>query len=136
MTNTDTHIYKISIKASHLDTFGHVNNAKYLEILEEARWDLIESRGYGMETIKKLGQGPTILEINIIYKKELKYKDIIEIHTTSEKKSRVLSTITHKMYNSANELCCEANYLIGLFDTKLRKLIPPTEEWLKVINPQ
>ena len=42
------HDYQLVIREQHLDTFGHVNNAKYLEILEEARWDLITGNGYGL----------------------------------------------------------------------------------------
>ena len=38
------HEYALVIREQHLDTFGHVNNAKYLEILEEARWDLITAQ--------------------------------------------------------------------------------------------
>lgn len=32
------HEYPVVIREHHLDTFGHVNNAAYLDILEEARW--------------------------------------------------------------------------------------------------
>jgi thioesterase III len=28
----------ILIREEHLDTFGHVNNARYLEIFGQARW--------------------------------------------------------------------------------------------------
>ncbi len=34
----EAHEYHLLILEKHLDTFGHVNNASYLEILEEARW--------------------------------------------------------------------------------------------------
>ena len=31
--------YPLLIKETYLDTFGHVNNATYLTLFEEARWD-------------------------------------------------------------------------------------------------
>ena len=37
--------YEMLIKEKHLDTFGHVNNATYFELLEEARWDFITNNG-------------------------------------------------------------------------------------------
>ena len=132
--STQEHTYSTTIKAAHLDTFGHVNNATYLTILEEARWDLIESRGFGMAKIKETKLGPTILEINIKFKKELKYKEAITIKTTAENHSKILSKIEHRIFNSSNELCSEASYLIGLFDTAKRKLIAPTPEWLQAIG--
>ena len=34
---------KIKVYGYHLDMYGHVNNARYLEFLETARWQLIEA---------------------------------------------------------------------------------------------
>jgi acyl-CoA thioesterase FadM len=31
------HVYTTQILEGHLDTFGHVNNARHLDLLEEAR---------------------------------------------------------------------------------------------------
>ena len=33
--------YELVIKECHLDSFGHVNNAIYVQLYEEARWDFI-----------------------------------------------------------------------------------------------
>ena len=41
--------YPLTIKEFHLDTFGHVNNATYLQIYEEARWEFINQNGYATE---------------------------------------------------------------------------------------
>lgn len=35
----------ICIRSYHLDGYGHVNNARYLEFLEEARWAWFEAGG-------------------------------------------------------------------------------------------
>ena len=35
----------LSIRSYHLDGYGHVNNARYLEFLEEARWAWFEAAG-------------------------------------------------------------------------------------------
>ena len=50
--------YPVQIGESHLDTFGHVNNAKYLEIFEDARWELISKNGYGLEEVHRRKIGP------------------------------------------------------------------------------
>src|SRR5690606_13293796 len=59
------HEYPLLIVESHLDTFGHINHATYLQIFEEARWDLITARGYGLEKIRESRLGPVILEANV-----------------------------------------------------------------------
>lgn len=35
----------IRVRSYHLDGYGHVNNARYLEFLEEARWAFFERHG-------------------------------------------------------------------------------------------
>ena len=72
--------YELQIKEHHLDTFGHVNNAIYLQLFEEARWQIITERGYGMAEIMKLRQGPVVLEIQIKFIKELKLREVIQIN--------------------------------------------------------
>ena len=49
----------------HLDSFGHVNNAMYLQLLEEARWDFIHKRGFGLGVIQEKKIGPVILDLSI-----------------------------------------------------------------------
>ena len=73
--------HSLVIKEHHLDTFGHVNNATYLQIFEQIRWDILESRGYGLGRIQETGLGPTILEINIRFKRELRNREKIKIET-------------------------------------------------------
>ncbi len=34
------------------------------------------------------------------------------------------------MLNAQGEVACEAHFVMGLFDTRVRKLIAPTEAWL------
>ena len=39
------HKTNIKVRGYHLDLYGHVNNARYLEFLEEGRWDIMERYG-------------------------------------------------------------------------------------------
>ena len=36
----------VRVRNYHLDGYGHVNNARYLEFLEEARWTFFEEPGF------------------------------------------------------------------------------------------
>ena len=128
------HLYELTILEGHLDTFGHVNNAAYLSILEEARWDMISSKGFGIPDILKTRIGPTILEIQIRFKKEIKLREkvSIESHTVSYEKK--IAKLVQLIKNRDGEICTEAELTIALFDTKARKLILPTPEWLNAIG--
>lgn len=69
----------IKIRGYHLDMYGHVNNARYLELLEEARWRHYEDLDY--ETFKQNGWGFVIVNININYRHPATVGDVIRIET-------------------------------------------------------
>jgi acyl-CoA thioester hydrolase len=127
------HYYSIQIKESMLDSFEHVNNAMYLTILEEARWDLITRNGYGLEKLMETRIGPTILEINIRFLKELKLGDEISIETYAESYVKKICVIKQTIFRGT-EICCTTEITMALFDLSERKIILPTEDWLRAIN--
>jgi len=129
------HIYVLKILEHHLDTFGHVNNATYLELFEEARWDWITKNGYGVDKVQSLKLGPVVLEIQISFRKELKLRNEITIESFLEEYRGRIATVKQHMKDSQGSICCTATFTFGLFDLNARKLVPPTEEWLKALQP-
>ena len=128
------HSYDLTVLESHLDTFGHVNNATYLQLFEEARWDLITQNGYGLKEIQKSGHGPVILEINLKFKRELRLRQKITIETETLSQNKMISKVTQIIRDENQKACCVAEFTFGLFDLKKRKLIPPTSDWLKALG--
>ena len=128
------HEYTVFIHEAHLDSFGHVNNAVYLSLLEEARWDLITNRGFGLDEVNKRQIGPTILEVNLKFRREIKNRETIVIRTRLESQAGKISRLKQSMVNSKGEEACAAEFTIALFDMKARKLIAPTPEWKHAIG--
>ena len=123
--------YKLEIKEHHLDTFGHVNNATYLALYEEARWDFIQTRDYGLEVILKEKKGPVILEANIKFKRELKNREVITIETDGQWIKGKIMGLSQRMINAEGKICSEVELTIGLMSFEERKLVTPTGDWLK-----
>lgn len=130
MQNYTVFDYHLTIRESRLDTFGHVNNAAYLEILEEARWDLMNKAGLTLEAVQASGKGPTILEINIRYKRELRARMAIIVRTQLESISGKIGVIKQWIDDDAGNICCEASMKFGIFDLTTRRLILPPDQWL------
>jgi thioesterase III len=128
------HDYPLVIREAHLDTFGHVNNATYLAILEEARWELITCNGYGLDEVIRRRIGPTILEINLKFQRELRNRQPITIRTWMDSYAGKIGKVVQQIVDAEGNLCCEALFTIGLFDLAARKLIPPTPEWIKALG--
>lgn len=129
-------IYRLQILEHHLDNFGHVNNAVYLSLYEEARWDFITRNGYGLDVIMQRQKGPVILEARVRYRKELLNRDWITIRSYPEAPSnRKIMTIKQEMIREDGTLASEADFLVGYMDFKTRKLLSPDEDWNKAITP-
>ena len=126
--------YDLLIREGHLDTFGHVNNAVYLALFEEARWDLITRNGYGLQKVVETGLGPTIVEIQISFLRELHLRTPIQIHTQLLEYPSRVGILRQWMTNPAGDICCDMKMKFGLFDTKARKLVPATPEWLRALG--
>jgi thioesterase-3 len=128
------HEYRMSILESHLDTFGHVNNAAYLQILEEARWDLITGNGYGLEEIHRRKIGPVVLDAHLRFARELRNRQVITIRSWTESYSGKLGKFAQQILDETGEVCCAARFTIGLFDLDARRLIRPTPEWSRAMG--
>ena len=126
--------FEVLIREHHLDSYGHVNNATYLALYEEARWEAITQKGYGYKTVQQTGLGPIILEINLKFLKEIKLREKIII--TLEVVSYVgkICILRQQMLRENREVASEVTLTTSFFDLKARKLIPPSAEWLKALD--
>lgn len=124
---------ELVIKEHHLDAFGHVNNAKYLEILEQARWDWVTSNDYGMDVVLRTRKGPVILEATLSFKQELVNRMHIRVRSSIDSYERKIGRMTQEIFDDQERVCCSAKFVFGLFDLEARKLIEPTPEWRKAL---
>ena len=130
------HEYPFVIHEHHLDTFGHVNNAAYLEILEEARWDLVTRNGYGLEEVHRLKVGPVVLEARLRFVREIRNRQQVTIRTWLESHAGKIGTLKQEIRDETGDVCTEARFTIGLFDMTTRRLVRPTPEWTRALGLQ
>ncbi|MEJ2039537.1 MAG: thioesterase family protein [Desulfosarcinaceae bacterium] len=82
------HTIDIKVRGYHLDVYGHVNNARHLEFLEEARWSIIETR-IDINTLIERGLLFVVVNININYRRPAFLSEILSIETN------LIDTKTH-----------------------------------------
>lgn len=125
--------YDLQILENHLDTFGHVNNSKYLELFELARWDIIHDKGWGVDDIKKKGQGPVVLELSIKYLSEVRNRDNVTILSTSDSWEGKIGKFSQVMMKG-DKVAAKIDLVFGFFDTSSRGLVDPPNDWLEVLG--
>lgn len=128
------HSYHVTIKESHLDTFGHVNNAVYLQLFEEARWEIITKNGYGLKEVILLKKGPVILDVHLEFRHELNLREQVVIETQMEPFKGKVSVIQQDILNKQNKIACKAKFTHAFFDLEKRRIIEPSEEWLRALG--
>lgn len=126
--------YEVLIRESHLDTFGHMNNAAYLVLFEEARWDYITRNGYGLKEVQRLQQGPVVLELSMKFRKEIGLREKITITMELVETKGKISRFRQQMLKEDGTVATELELVFGLFDLKARRLIDPTPAWKKAMG--
>lgn len=113
-----------------MDFLGHLNNLAYLEVFEEARWQMITERGFGYPKIQALKLGPVLLGIDIQFRKEILLRQHCVVESTVLNYEGKIGKLSQEMKSETGDLMCRAVYMIGLFDMNARKLVTPPPEWL------
>jgi thioesterase III len=70
----------IKVRGFHIDVFQHVNNARYLEFLEEARWEWLD----GEPAAQWMSQNQIafiVVNININYRRPAVLGDLLRIES-------------------------------------------------------
>lgn len=115
------HSIEIKIRGYHLDLFGHVNNARYLEFLEEARWAAFE-KTVDLETLARQGHAFTVVNININYRRPALMNDLLVVETHVARWGRRSAVIRQEVKNRATgEMVADAEVTFVIVDTRKKK---------------
>ena len=126
-------ISEIRIRGYHADAYGHVNNARYLEFLEEGRWKVFED----CMDITRILRGEFyffVVNININYRKGLQVNDTARIETRL-KKTGSKSAVLHQRVTEAGSgaVCAEADVTFVIANDK--GALPMEGDVLEFLSP-
>lgn len=122
------HKMKAKVRATHLDLLGHVNNARFLEYLEWARWEWAETIGWDLATITREKKSPVVVHLSINFAKELTYPETISVHTRVKEVSTRTIILHQEIHKENGELAADAEIVWVLVDLRERKGIDIPQE--------
>lgn len=115
---------KIKVYGFHLDLYGHVNHARYLEFFETARWEFMASR-MNLGELDALGIAFVIVNININYRQPAYLGQILEVHTVLARIGGKSAQFNQKIYpDGSDQLVAEIDLTFVMLDTKSKKILP------------
>ena len=71
---------QIKVRGYHLDVYNHVNNSRYLEFLEESRWEYLGDNAV-VKSFMAMGLAMVVVNININYRQPAVLNDLLEVTT-------------------------------------------------------
>ncbi|MDY0970596.1 YbgC/FadM family acyl-CoA thioesterase [Siccibacter turicensis] len=115
---------QITVRGFHIDVYQHVNNARYLEFLEEARWAGLE-QSESFQWMMAHNIAFVVVNININYRSPAVLGDVLTISSAVEQlngKSGVLSQVVTR--KSASDVVADALITFVCIDLKTQKALP------------
>ena len=115
---------EIRVRGYHTDLYQHVNNARYLEFLEEGRWQLFDDH-WDLDAFMKKGYLFFVVNLNISYRSQAKVNDLITIKTGLGKIGNKSAVIKQQIFNkTTGKLCIDADvtFVIANLDGKPVKI--------------
>lgn len=117
------HKTEITVRGYHLDLYRHVNNARYLEFLEEARWQFMDA-SHLMTQFDGNKLGLAVVNININYRRGAYNNEVLAIHSQFKKIGNRSATMEQVIYlKDTATVVADATITFVLIDIKSQKAI-------------
>lgn len=78
----DPIVSKLKVRSYECDSYGHVNNATYVNYLEFGRMEMLHKHGITLKKLRALGVMVLIREISIVYHYSAEPGEELQIHTS------------------------------------------------------
>lgn len=119
---------EIVVRGYHLDFYQHVNNARYLEFLEEARWSFMEEKKT-IEWLKQHGLAIVIVNINMNFRRAAVLYDRLIIKTQTVKFGTKSLVIHQDIFLKDTDIKIhDADTTLVILDAEKQKTVEISEE--------
>jgi acyl-CoA thioester hydrolase len=123
------HTVELTVRSYELDSYGHVNNAVYLNYLEYARMEFLHACKLDFKGLTEAGYYFYTTHIDIRYKTSAVLDDKLFIETFPVKLQRVSGMFHQRIYKEDGTVCAEAD-MTWASVTSGAKLAPIPPEFL------
>jgi len=114
----------LKVRSYECDSFGHVNNAVYLNYLEYGRMDVLEKGGFTLAELKERGVLIVVRRIEIDYKAPAREADQLIVRTYLEKSTKMKGVFHQEIVKQSDLLLITKADVLWVFVDLKGKLIP------------
>ncbi len=125
-------IYQCALRWSDMDAYGHVNNARFLTLYEEARAQLLFGEAVA-EPVPGMQRGIVVARHEIDYLRPIDYGDPVRIELWVEEIRPSRFMVAYEMFDQ-DELASRARTVLVPYDLgagRPRRITDPEREFLQ-----
>jgi acyl-CoA thioester hydrolase len=123
------------VRTYECDSYGHVNNANYLNYLEYGRYEFLKAIGFDYPRAIVAGYGVYVARVEIDYKKAAVPDDVLVIRSWPIKTGAVSGTIAQEI-KRGDDLIAAAKVTWAFVDDKGTPVKIPKEWDLPGLRPE
>ncbi|MGQ7262775.1 acyl-CoA thioesterase [Vreelandella sp. V005] len=112
---------QLRVRGYHLDGYGHVNNARYLEFMEEGRWDFFDQHPAMIKQLHQAGRAFVVVNLNIDYLAAARHGDDLEIVTGIVEVGERSGLCHHRIVRKDGTVIAQADLTFVLLDMRANK---------------
>ena len=115
----------LTVRTYECDSYGHVNNATYLNYLEYARYQLLKDVGFDYPAAIRAGYGVYVARVVVDYKKPALVEDALLIRSWPVRKGAVSGVIAQRILRG-EDLIVQAEVTWAFVDSRgVPTKVPP-----------
>lgn len=115
---------RIKVRGFHLDRRGHLNNASYMQFLEEARWAVFDMNN-AIEFFAQLDNTLTLVNSNINYRRPAFLNEMLEVRTRVLRVGTASCVIQQSIYlENTSTIVLESEHTFVLMDQETNCAVP------------
>lgn len=111
----------LRVRGYHLDGYGHVNNARYLEFMEEGRWAFFDQHPRLINQLHQSGKAFVVVNLNIDYRAAAVQGDDLTVLTGMIDIGERSAICHHRIVRKDGVLVAQADLTFVLLDMRKNK---------------
>jgi acyl-CoA thioester hydrolase len=124
----------LQVRTYECDSYGHVNNANYLNYLEYGRYEYLKDIGFDYPALVKAGYGVYVVRVEIDYRRSALPDDNLLIRTWPVKKGAASGVFAQEIWRG-EELLVEAKVTWAFVDSRGMPVKIPAQFDLPGLKP-
>jgi acyl-CoA thioester hydrolase len=128
------HVCELKTRSYECDSYGHINNATYLNYLEYARIEFLDDLPVPYHDLRRRGVGFVVTRICVDYRLQVGSGETLRIETRSIQKQKVRMVFQQKIYRD-DQLVAEAQVTWACIDEQGKLIRIPPELDIPELEP-